>query len=229
MSTSGKSPAGLLKPGKPIVAGASRGRRRRPCARRPRAGNRGRQGCAGRVARRHLPGRPTHGGAVARADLFRPRYRDHGIPGLGLSALRPCLAECGRGRAAHDRIVAPRPREGPRQAVHSADDGQRRARSASRLATSCRRMRCRSRRATSSACRAIVDWLELNGFTRASTVREPGEYAVRGGILDLYPPGMDMPVRLDFFGDALETIRIFDAQTQRSEEQLRATRPGAGG
>jgi transcription-repair coupling factor (superfamily II helicase) len=67
----------------------------------------------------------------------------------------------------------------------------------------------------------IIDWLELNGFIRASTVREPGDYAVRGGILDLYPPGMDMPVRLDFFGDALETIRAFDAQTQRSEEQLR--------
>jgi transcription-repair coupling factor (superfamily II helicase) len=67
----------------------------------------------------------------------------------------------------------------------------------------------------------VIEWLELNGFVRASTVREPGEYAVRGGILDLYPPGMDMPVRLDFFGDALETIRAFDAQTQRSEEQLR--------
>jgi transcription-repair coupling factor (superfamily II helicase) len=68
---------------------------------------------------------------------------------------------------------------------------------------------------------SIVGWLELNGFLRASTVREPGEYAVRGGILDLFPPGMDMPVRLDFFGDALETIRAFDAQTQRSEESLR--------
>ena len=67
----------------------------------------------------------------------------------------------------------------------------------------------------------IIDWLELNGFVRASTVREPGDYAVRGGILDLYPPGMDMPVRLDFFGDAIETIRAFDADTQRSEEQLR--------
>ena len=67
----------------------------------------------------------------------------------------------------------------------------------------------------------VIDWLELNGFIRASTVREPGEYAVRGGILDLYPPGMDTPVRLDFFGDSLETIRAFDAQTQRSEEQLR--------
>jgi transcription-repair coupling factor (superfamily II helicase) len=67
----------------------------------------------------------------------------------------------------------------------------------------------------------IIEWLELNGFTGASTVREPGEYAVRGGILDLYPPGMDMPVRFDFFGDALETIRSFDAQTQISETQLR--------
>ena len=67
----------------------------------------------------------------------------------------------------------------------------------------------------------VIEWLELNGFIRASTVREPGDYAVRGGILDLYPPGMDMPVRFDFFGDALETIRAFDAQTQRSEEQLR--------
>ncbi len=67
----------------------------------------------------------------------------------------------------------------------------------------------------------VIEWLELNGFTRASTVREPGDYAVRGGILDLYPPGMDMPVRFDFFGDTLETIRSFDPQTQRSESQLR--------
>src|SRR5450631_679583 len=67
----------------------------------------------------------------------------------------------------------------------------------------------------------VIEWLELNGFTRASTVREPGEYAVRGGILDLFPPGLDMPVRFDFFGDALETIRSFDPQTQRSELSLR--------
>jgi len=66
-----------------------------------------------------------------------------------------------------------------------------------------------------------VEWLELNGFMRASTVREPGEYAVRGGILDLFAPGMDMPVRLDFFGDSLESIKTFDAQTQRSELPMR--------
>ena len=50
----------------------------------------------------------------------------------------------------------------------------------------------------------ITGWLELNGFVRASTVREAGEYAVRGGIIDLYAPGMAEPVRLDFFGDTLE-------------------------
>jgi transcription-repair coupling factor (superfamily II helicase) len=67
-----------------------------------------------------------------------------------------------------------------------------------------------------------IRWLELNGFGRVSTVREPGDYAVRGGILDLYPPGTELPVRLDFFGDTLETIRSFDAETQRTVTELRA-------
>ncbi len=68
----------------------------------------------------------------------------------------------------------------------------------------------------------LVRWLENNGFLRASTVRETGEYAVRGGILDLFAPGMPAPVRLDFFGDTLESIRAFDAESQRTTGQLRA-------
>ncbi|HEY4862784.1 MAG TPA: transcription-repair coupling factor, partial [Xanthobacteraceae bacterium] len=56
----------------------------------------------------------------------------------------------------------------------------------------------------------IARWLETNGFIRASTVRDIGEYAVRGGILDLYAPGTSAPVRLDFFGDTVESIRAFD-------------------
>ena len=68
----------------------------------------------------------------------------------------------------------------------------------------------------------IVGWLELNGYTRASTVREAGEYAVRGGLIDLFPPGVPDPVRLDFFGDTLESIRTFDPETQRSHDQLHA-------
>ncbi|WP_395666655.1 transcription-repair coupling factor [Methylocella sp.] len=63
---------------------------------------------------------------------------------------------------------------------------------------------------------ALTLWLESNGFLRASTVREAGEYAVRGGIIDLFAPGMAQPVRLDFFGDALETIRAFDPESQRT-------------
>jgi transcription-repair coupling factor (superfamily II helicase) len=66
----------------------------------------------------------------------------------------------------------------------------------------------------------IVRWLELNGYMRASTVREAGEYAVRGGIIDLFPPGAEEPVRFDFFGDTLESIRTFDPETQRSTDQL---------
>jgi transcription-repair coupling factor (superfamily II helicase) len=68
----------------------------------------------------------------------------------------------------------------------------------------------------------IIAWLDLNGFNRASTVREAGDYAVRGGIVDLFAPGMDEPVRLDFFGDTLESIRSFDPETQRTNADLRA-------
>jgi transcription-repair coupling factor (superfamily II helicase) len=68
----------------------------------------------------------------------------------------------------------------------------------------------------------IIQWLELNGFNRAATVREAGDYAVRGGIVDLSAPGMDAPVRLDFFGDTLESIRSFDPETQRTTNELHA-------
>ena len=68
----------------------------------------------------------------------------------------------------------------------------------------------------------ITAWLDLNGFNRAATVREAGDYAVRGGIVDLFAPGMDEPVRLDFFGDTLESIRSFDPETQRTNADLRA-------
>src|SRR5256884_3954046 len=69
---------------------------------------------------------------------------------------------------------------------------------------------------------AIVPWLEHSGYNRSATVREPGEYAVRGGILDLFPAGLDQPVRFDFFGDSLESIRSFDAETQRTLLDMRS-------
>ena len=70
--------------------------------------------------------------------------------------------------------------------------------------------------------KALSEWLEINGFLRSSTVRDYGEYAIRGGIVDLFPAGHAEPIRLDFFGDTLESIRPFDPETQRSTGQLRA-------
>ncbi|MEX2743894.1 transcription-repair coupling factor [Rhizobium mongolense] len=64
--------------------------------------------------------------------------------------------------------------------------------------------------------------LERNGFDRVATVREVGEYAVRGGILDVFVPGSEEPVRLDFFGDTLESIRSFDPASQRTTGQVRS-------
>lgn len=65
----------------------------------------------------------------------------------------------------------------------------------------------------------VATWLEKNGFSRTPTVRETGEYAVRGGIVDLFTPGAEEPMRLDFFGDTLESIRSFDPETQRTLKQ----------
>jgi len=61
-----------------------------------------------------------------------------------------------------------------------------------------------------------------HAYRRADTVREAGEYAVRGSIVDIFPPGADDPVRIDFFDTEIETIKSFDAETQRSLEPVTA-------
>jgi transcription-repair coupling factor (superfamily II helicase) len=58
--------------------------------------------------------------------------------------------------------------------------------------------------------------LSLAGYTHVTQVMSPGEYSVRGGLIDLFPMGSALPYRLDLFGDTIETIRTFDADTQRS-------------
>ena len=65
-------------------------------------------------------------------------------------------------------------------------------------------------------------FLADNGFSRVGTVVDAGDFAIRGGIIDIFPPGAENPVRLDFFGDTLELIREFDAQSQRSNGTLRS-------
>ncbi len=67
---------------------------------------------------------------------------------------------------------------------------------------------------------ALQGFLGRGGYQRAGTVREPGEFATRGGLIDIFPPTLDLPIRLDLFGDVLEDIRRFDAVSQRSEGTL---------
>ncbi len=69
---------------------------------------------------------------------------------------------------------------------------------------------------------ALVAFLAVNGYARAGTVREPGDFALRGGIVDLWPPGEESPLRLDFFGTTLDAIRRFDAETQLSKDSVAA-------
>ncbi|MBI5121462.1 MAG: transcription-repair coupling factor [Rhodospirillales bacterium] len=62
----------------------------------------------------------------------------------------------------------------------------------------------------------LTAFLSTNGYARTETVMEPGEYAIRGGIVDLFAPGFPEPVRIDLFGDEIERIRSFDPLSQRS-------------
>lgn len=68
--------------------------------------------------------------------------------------------------------------------------------------------------------KALRNFLVRMGFVQSPTVMEPGDYAVRGGIIDIYPPGDLGPVRLDLFGDVLDGARRFDPATQRTTEKL---------
>ena len=70
--------------------------------------------------------------------------------------------------------------------------------------------------------RLLKGFLANMGFSPVSTVAEPGDFAVRGGIIDIFPPGMGGPVRLDFFGDVLDGARRFDPVTQRTTQKLKS-------
>ncbi len=63
---------------------------------------------------------------------------------------------------------------------------------------------------------SIIEFLTDNGYNRSDTVMEAGEFAVRGDILDVFPPGLQDPLRLDFFGEELEAVRAFDPTSQRT-------------
>ena len=65
---------------------------------------------------------------------------------------------------------------------------------------------------------AVASWLASHGYVRLDQVESPCDFALRGDILDVFAPGEAEPVRIDFFGDRIESIRRFDVSTQRSAE-----------
>ena len=70
----------------------------------------------------------------------------------------------------------------------------------------------------------LVEWLEDQGYEPEAQVSQKGELALRGGILDVFPLASPWPVRFEFFGDEIESLRTFDPQTQIYREKIdRAT------
>ena len=75
----------------------------------------------------------------------------------------------------------------------------------------------------------LIEWLESQGYEPEAQVTQKGEIALRGGIVDVFPPTSPWPVRLDFFGDELESLREFDPLTQISRGEItHVTLPPAG-
>jgi transcription-repair coupling factor (superfamily II helicase) len=74
----------------------------------------------------------------------------------------------------------------------------------------------------STAVDDLAKWLVENGFVNTSAVELPGEFSIRGGILDIFAPDWDEPARIEFFGDEIESIRRFEITGQRSLESLDA-------
>ncbi|MFO8059582.1 MAG: transcription-repair coupling factor [Bacillota bacterium] len=82
----------------------------------------------------------------------------------------------------------------------------------------------------------LVRRLDEMGYRREEMVAEPGQFAVRGGIVDIFAPGLSLPVRIEFFGESVDSLRIFDPGTQRSVDSTdrvqlgpaQETFPGAG-
>jgi len=75
----------------------------------------------------------------------------------------------------------------------------------------------------------LAKWLVTGGFDRHEMVELPGEFSLRGGILDIFPFEAQRPVRVELWGDTVESIRTFDAASQRSQDPLDELRVLAGG
>jgi transcription-repair coupling factor (superfamily II helicase) len=130
---------------------------------------------------------------------------------LGDPALRHLLAAPGPDLRAAGHAVAHPPGRGRRRA-HAGLDRARAAAPPSFLAAYTFHFKQKEKLDEA----ALKAQLTLAGYTHVSQVVSPGEYAVRGGLIDLFPMGSPVPYRVDLFGDEVDSIRTFDPDTQRS-------------
>jgi transcription-repair coupling factor (superfamily II helicase) len=128
-----------------------------------------------------------------------------------------------RGLSPHHEISADRAqtlwrllREGPRALVASVRAAAVRVRLPEQYLGYCMVLRQDDEKAPGQ----IRDYLIESGYVEDDPVTDPGEFSLRGGILDVFPPHSARPARLEFFGDTIESIRTFDADSQRSIETV---------
>ncbi len=153
------------------------------------------------------------------AEFIKPGLDAVMLPGwdtLPYDRVSPSPSVAARRCAALAQLAAGAP--GPRLVVTPASSLVQRAPPAETL----RRASFSIRRGEAVEQDALTDYLSINGYVRASTVRERGEFAIRGGIIDIFAPTEAEPLRLDFFGDNLEGIKAFDPETQRSTRDVAA-------
>ncbi|MCU0731192.1 MAG: transcription-repair coupling factor [Hyphomonas sp.] len=154
--------------------------------------------------------------AARRMALFAaPRLEQADLPGwdvLPYDRISPTPSVAARRCAGLARIARYEAAQGPLLVVTTAGSLVQRVPPLETL----RRASFSIRKGQSVRAAELTDYLAFNGYVRSSTVREQGEYAIRGGIIDIFPPTALEPYRLDFFGDTVETLRTFDTETQRS-------------
>ena len=111
---------------------------------------------------------------------------------------------------AFTRLTTPPAQEKPRLVISTVSAVLQKVPKASTLLNSVFQISAKS----SLDRESLSAFLSANGYIRAEQVMEPGEYAIRGGLIDLFAPGLEEPVRIDLFGDEIESVRTFDPVTQ---------------
>jgi transcription-repair coupling factor (superfamily II helicase) len=156
----------------------------------------------------------------AAARFFAPELETLRLPAwdsLPYDRISPAAAVAAQRCAALAALAQRAPKDPPLLVVATASAVAQRVPPRSRMAAAA----FAAKVGDDATMQGLEGYLLVNGYSRSSTVRAPGEFAVRGGLIDVYPPGAAEPLRFDFFGDTLETIRAFDPETQITKRTLK--------